>query len=75
MYGWMRAHKGEWTMEDLLGAQSLSGGLEGAPAAVWKPLLGSYWLGVAFLDKTDKWRKAQVAMRAPAVENSGRSVP
>jgi hypothetical protein len=69
MYAWMKAHPGEWKMEDLMGAQSLTGGLEDAPAAVWKPLLASYWLGGAFLSKTDKWRSIQMTMAAPEVSN------
>lgn len=69
MYAWMTAHKDEWTLQDLIGAQGLTGGLDDAPAVVWQPMLGSYWLGVAFLTKTSKWRSAQMTMKAPKVEN------
>lgn len=67
MNQWMRAHKDQWTMNDLLGAQELSSGLDEAPAALWKPLLGSYWLGVSFLKKTEKWRSVQMSMGVPEV--------
>ena len=69
MNQWMKAHKDQWTMEDLLGAQDLSGGLDKAPAALWKPLLGSYWLGVSFLKKTEKWRSVQMSMGVPEVDS------
>lgn len=68
MYDWMKAHPTEWNVNDLTGMQALTSGLDDAPAAVWKPLLASYWLGGAFLNKTDKWRSVQMTMSTPSVE-------
>ena len=67
MYAWMKAHPSEWNMNDLVDMQSLTSGLDDAPAAVWKPLLASYWLGGAFLSKTDDWVAVQMSMKVPGV--------
>jgi hypothetical protein len=55
MNQWMLKHIGkDLTLEDLTGASEMdTGGLEKAPAALWKPMLMVYLRGAAFLVRSD----------------------
>ena len=67
MNGWMATHREEWSFEDLVHTQELSGdALKDAPMALWKPMLASYWLGDAFLRRSDKFLNATLAVPANA---------
>lgn len=55
MQAWMFKHAAELDTKALMESQDLTtGGLEDAPAFVWKPLLGAYMQGLAFMAKGDK---------------------
>jgi len=55
MNQWMMQHLGKGiSLKDLTGASEMdTGGLEDAPAALWKPMLMVYLRGAAFLNRSD----------------------
>jgi len=62
MNEWTLKHFGkDLSMKDLAGASEMDmGGLEEAPAAMWKPVLMVYMRGAAFLKRTDNVMKGQM---------------
>lgn len=62
MNEWTLKHFGkDVSMKDLAGASELdTGGLEDAPASLWKPMLMVYMKGAAFLKRTDNVMAGQM---------------